>query len=184
VKRAMKIVPRERPADRDVRHVLDAIRRIVRVLRKASREAQKRVGLTAAQLFVLQKLAEATILSVNDLSQRTHTHQSSVSVVVQRLVDHGLVARTRSAKDGRQAEVSVTRAGRAALRSAPTAAQEQIVDALNDMPAVRLRELSRSLDLLLKSLGVDGSEPAGMLFEEERVPAASRPVRGGASRRR
>lgn len=84
----------------DVRAVLDAIRHIVRVLRVSSRAAEKHVGLSAAQLFALHTLAEGRTLSVNEVAQRTFTHQSSVSVVVQRLVRRGLVTRNASQQDG------------------------------------------------------------------------------------
>ena len=62
--------------------MLDAVRRIVQTLRESSRAAEKAVGLSGAQLFVLQTLAEAPGLSLNELAARTHTHQSSVSTVV------------------------------------------------------------------------------------------------------
>jgi DNA-binding MarR family transcriptional regulator len=153
-------------ASTDTRRVLDAIRRIVRVLRLASRDAEKRVGLSAAQLFVLQKLAEGGVPSVNDLAERTHTHQSSVSVVVRRLVERGLADRVRSRSDARQAEVSVTTAGKGVLRSAPTAAQDRIVDALEHMNASAVHELAGAMETLVHHLGVDGTV-APMLFEDE-----------------
>ena len=67
------------------REVLDAIRRIVQALRESSRAAEKGVGLSSAQLFVLQTLQETPGLSLNELAERTRTHQSSVSVVVTKL---------------------------------------------------------------------------------------------------
>jgi MarR family transcriptional regulator, lower aerobic nicotinate degradation pathway regulator len=151
----------------DVRRVLDSIRRVVRVLRLASRDAEKQVGLSAAQLFVLQKLAEEKWLSVNELAARTHTHQSSVSAVVQRLVDRSLVLRARSRQDARQSQLSVTPAGRAVLRSTPSAAQGQLIDALTRMPVSQLGHLATSLRHLLDLLGIDASRPVAMLFEEE-----------------
>src|SRR3954468_12674201 len=87
--------------DVDVRIVLDGVRRIVQSLRESSRRAEKRVGMSGAQLFVLQKLEEAPAQSLNDLAGRTHTHQSSVSTIVARLVERGLVTRMRSPRDGR-----------------------------------------------------------------------------------
>jgi DNA-binding MarR family transcriptional regulator len=159
--------------DQDVRRVLDSIRQIVRVLRLASREAEKKVGLSAAQLFVLQKLAEGGVLSVNDLAQRTHTHQSSVSVVVQRLVERGLADRARSQKDARQADVSVTAAGKSVLKSAPTAAQDQLITALARLNQKELRQLAESLARLTGELGVD-SENVPMLFEEDSPKSAGR----------
>ena len=43
----------------DVRAVLDGVRRIVQSLRESSRWAEKYLGMTGAQLFVLQQLDEA-----------------------------------------------------------------------------------------------------------------------------
>ena len=76
------------------RQVLDSIRRIVQLLRESSHEAEAR-GLTGAQLFVLRTAADSPGLSVGALAERTRTHQSSVSVVVARLVEQGLLERTR-----------------------------------------------------------------------------------------
>jgi len=154
-------------ATKDTRRVLDSIRRIVRVLRLASRDAEKRVGLSAAQLFVLQKLAEGGVLSVNDLAERTHTHQSSVSVVVRRLVERGFADRIRSKADARQAEVSVTTAGKAVLKSAPTAAQDHIIHALEHMNSGEVRDLAGALEKLVQHLGIDGTAIVPMLFEDE-----------------
>jgi DNA-binding transcriptional ArsR family regulator len=84
----------------DVQAVLDGVRRIVQALRASSRWAERHVGLSGAQLFVLQKLAETPAISVNELAERTHTHQSSVSAVISRLAELGLVTRKRSAADG------------------------------------------------------------------------------------
>jgi len=56
-----------------VRRVLDAVRRIVQVLRVSSRAAEKLVGLSAAQLFVLHRLEETQAISLNELAERTLT---------------------------------------------------------------------------------------------------------------
>src|SRR5213078_2142253 len=93
------------------RRVLDDIRQIVRALRESSRAAEAFAGTSGAQLFVLQILSREQPLSLGELAARTLTHQSSVSVVVQRLVDRGLVARSRSTRDGRRVELAPTRLG-------------------------------------------------------------------------
>src|SRR5262245_40728501 len=41
----------------DLRAILDGLRRVVQVLRESSRAAERRIGLSSAQLFVLQRLA-------------------------------------------------------------------------------------------------------------------------------
>ena len=75
----------------DSARILDAIRRLVRHLRLADRAAQSELGISGAQLFVLFELGKTPALSLNDLAARTRTDQSSVSVVVSRLVDAGLI---------------------------------------------------------------------------------------------
>src|SRR3954454_1713862 len=79
----------------EVREVLNSLRQIVRSLRVSSRAAEQRVGLSGAQLFVLSCLARQSPCSVNDLAVRTATDQSSVSVVVSRLVALGHVRRVK-----------------------------------------------------------------------------------------
>ena len=154
------------------RDVLDAIRRIVQVLRRSAQAAEKRVGLSAAQLFVLHKLAETQSLSVGDLAQRTATSQSSVSEVVQRLVTSGLVARQRSARDARAVELSLSESGRALITKAPEAVQDQLLEGLSHMPARDRRQLAKLLNRLLQEMGM-GNVPAKMLFEESPRPASA-----------
>jgi DNA-binding MarR family transcriptional regulator len=151
---------------RDVRSILDSIRRIVRTLRVASRAAEKEVGLSGAQLFVLHHLAEAPALSLNDLAERTKTHQSSVSVVVQRLVERGLVVRQRSGADARRVELTLTPEARALLRKSPGAAQDRLIDAVQRLPATSRHRLAGLLERLVLDLGAEEGA-VSMLFEEE-----------------
>ena len=99
----------------DSARILDAIRRLVRHLRLADRAAQGELGISGAQLFVLVELGKTGSLSLNDLAARTRTDQSSVSVVVSRLVDAGLVTRERDARDARRLVLNLTKNGRALL---------------------------------------------------------------------
>src|SRR3954454_6799254 len=105
-----KAPPREqvREDTEDIRTVMDSIRRIVRLLRVSARVSERTVGISGAQLFVLQQLADAGPCSIKELAERTLTHQSSVSVVVSRLIERGLVSRRASESDGRRAEVTLT----------------------------------------------------------------------------
>src|SRR5262245_26838320 len=121
----------------EIRDVLDGVRRIVRSLHETSRAAEKALGLSGAQLFVLQTLADAPGLSLNDLAARTHTHQSSVSTVVARLVERGLVLRAAAMDDARRLELRVSAEGRRLVSRAPDAAQARLIDALEQMPASR-----------------------------------------------
>ncbi|MEO8904945.1 MAG: MarR family winged helix-turn-helix transcriptional regulator [Polyangiaceae bacterium] len=149
----------------EVREVLNALRRIVRSLRVSSRTAEQRVGLSGAQLFVLQCLARQSPCSVNELALRTATDQSSVSVVVSRLVTSGHVRRVPSKADRRRVELSLTKLGLALLESAPEAAQDRLLFALGALPKAELKVLARSLAKVVELAEV--SEEAPSLFFEE-----------------
>ncbi len=153
------------PAKEGVRKVLNSLRQIVRSLRVSSRAAEQRVGLSGAQLFVLQCLARHSPCSVNELAAHTATDQSSVSVVVSRLVALGHVRRAPSKRDRRSVELSLTRSGRTLLESAPEAAQERLIAALSQLPKAELQTLSRLLGKVVE--GADASQQAPTLFFEE-----------------
>jgi DNA-binding MarR family transcriptional regulator len=155
----------QRRRNDDTRTVLDAVRRIVRFLRQNA-AADGPLGITSAQRFVLQTLAAARTLSVNELAQRTYTDQSTVSVVAKRLVERGLVARERSPDDGRRVDLALTRRGRELLgRKAPDAPSAQLVAALSTLDATTRRQLATSLTALVREMGLD-LDPAPMLFED------------------
>lgn len=145
---------------------MDAFRRIVQSLRQSSRALEKRHGVSAAQLFVLQCLAEAPASSLSELAERTYTHQSSVSVVVSRLAERGLVDRRHSAVDGRRLTLSLTDAGRAVLAEAPEAVQFRMTEALATLAPERLRALSHELGALVSAIGAGDGDAPHMFFEE------------------
>jgi MarR family transcriptional regulator, lower aerobic nicotinate degradation pathway regulator len=163
--------------------VLDSIRRIVRLLREGSRISEKSVGLSGAQLFVLQKLDPKEPLSLTELAARTLTHQSSVSVVVSRLVERGLVLRRPAAGDARRLELLPTRRGLLLRERAPGAAQDRLIAALSAMTAREQRALADNLEALVRALGVD-ERAAPMLFADEPpAPPRRRPPKKRGNKR-
>jgi DNA-binding MarR family transcriptional regulator len=143
------------------------------MLRVSSRAAEREVGVSAAQLFVLEKLADAKQpLSVGELAERTLTHQSSVSVVVQKLERAELVSRGKSSDDGRRVELSLTPKARTLLRRAPKAAQHQIIEAINALAPPKRRQLASLLGAVAMAVAPD--EHPAMLFEDPSEPLASR----------
>jgi DNA-binding MarR family transcriptional regulator len=160
------LASRTRVAQSDtVTRSIDAIRRVVRGLHLSARRAERALGLSGAQLFVLQQLDEGAARSLNDLADRTHTHQSSVSVVVRRLVERGLVGRSRSRYDARRVELRLTAAGRALLRRSHPAAQLRLIQAIAGLPSARRRDLAATLERLVRAMGL-ATAPAAMLFTD------------------
>jgi DNA-binding MarR family transcriptional regulator len=168
---------RPEPASRkatNLRAVMDALRRIVRALRLSARDAERSAGISGAQLFVLQALAEQRASSLNDLAERTLTDQSSVSVVVKRLVDKKLVLRKPSSDDARRIELSLTPAGRRLLARCPEPTQARLLASLRRLDTSELASLTDGLASLLREMGIDEAGPARMFFDEEAASARQR----------
>jgi DNA-binding MarR family transcriptional regulator len=161
--------------DRDARAVLDALRKFVRALRVASRAAEKKSGLSGAQVFVLQKLADGNAVSLNELAARTLTHQSSVSVVVQRLVERRLIRRRPSNADKRRIELSLTAKGLKMTRDCHDLAQDRLIRALREMPRTQRSQTAALLDDLLARAGLY-STPAPLFLEEDNATAPRKEV--------
>lgn len=145
--------------------VLDHFRRIVRTLRESSRAAETRLGVTGAQLFVLRALAGPEPLSLNQVAARTHTHQSTVSVVVKRLVARRLVRRGVSPLDARRVQLRLTARGHGVLRRAPLAAQDRLIAGLEALSSTDRARLATTLGRLVATMGLRSAPPA-MFFED------------------
>jgi len=152
--------------DRPVERSMNAVRSIVRAFRVNTRAIELKMGISLAQLFVLQQLTERPADSLNELAERTATHQSSVSVVVRRLVDRGLVSRQSSTSDRRRIEIAVTPAGRALLEDAPTTIQTQLMTALRRLGRDDQNTLAMLLERWLREAKIDFAAPP-MLGEDE-----------------
>ena len=151
----------------EVHVALDALRRIVQALR-VGRGGEGAAGLGSAQLFALQQIAEHPDASINDIAALTCTHQSSVSVVIQRLVRQRYVAKSASSQDGRRQQLTVTPKGWRLLDRAPVAAQEFLITAIAALAEADRRALARSLSSvaqLVAPVGVGNRPP--MFFEDD-----------------
>ena len=152
---------------------LNALRRIIRFLRLADREAESSHGLSSAQLFVLHSLADAPARSVAELAQRTLTDQSSVSIVVSRLESRKLLRRMPSREDRRRVELELTAAGRKVVAHGPYAPQPKLIAAIEMMPPAKRKRLVEALEMLVEAIGAREVQPL-MLFEDEDTKDAKR----------
>ncbi len=141
--------------------VISALRFINQELRISAHAAERRLGISAAQLFALQELAEKPAESLSELAARTYTRHSSASEVVSRLVERGLVSRERSTDDSRRVRLSVTPAGRTLLRGAPDAPESRLLASARRLSRARLEQLASSLEALRDVMDGDTKAPRG-----------------------
>lgn len=150
---------------------VEAIRRILRGLRVSAQEVGATTGVSAAQLFVLRVLDDlAHDASLSDLAHQTMTDRSSVSAVVDRLLQAGLVTRGTSAADRRRAAVAITAGGRDLLRRAPQHPTARLISALETIAPAQRRDLAGQLARLADAMGMDEGRTS-FLFEDAPVRA-------------
>ena len=134
----------------DVLRAVDAIRSLIQSLRVSGRAGEHQLGISSAQLSILQALAERPAQSINELARNTYTHQSSVSMVVRRLVEKDLVRRTTSQGDARRVSLSLSPAGRAVIRKTPANAQSRLIAGLESLSRADIRDLADSLEAIAR----------------------------------
>ena len=127
---------------------------------------QSDVGLSGAQLFVLHELEKASAMSLSELAEKTRTDQSSVSVVVSRLVEGGYIMRERDRRDARRLVLTLTKTGRSVAEESPPVAQEKILEILDRMQPAERRRFADLFSRMIEELGAArGAAP--MMFEED-----------------
>ena len=151
--------------ERAVEQVMNGIRVIVRALRLETRAIERELGISLAQLWVLQLLSQRPANTLSELAVATATHQSSISVVVRRLVDAGYVVRTAGLADKRQRSVEITDAGRRLVERAPKTVQAELLSALRDMSPERRERLAALMSEWLRSAGL-ATDQSPMLMED------------------
>ena len=165
--------PRPTTASRSPRlRALDGLRVVVAALTHSARAVEQHTGVTNAQLFLLQQIAGTAGLSVNDLAARARTQQSTVSIVIGRLVCAGYVRKGRDATDGRRVVLSLTASGRRLLRGAPTAPIAVLISALGKLNPRDVVALADGMHALVRALGLAPEE--GILLFEDTPPRSVR----------
>jgi len=146
-----------------VRQVQVAVRRILHAADLRSRRLSRETGLTAAQLAVLQSIADLGEVTTGRISADASLTQATVTVILDRLVERGLVERYRSADDRRIVHSRLTAAGAQALAAAEPAVSARLVRQFERLPEDKQAELVTSLEWMVQALGVaDEDWPAAV----------------------
>lgn len=104
---------------------LIALRQILRATEINSRALAKATGLSTSQHIVLQVLADRSGLTQSALGAEVSLSHATVTTLLGRLEQRGLVQRARDAKDKRKVLLEITPTGRATLDAAPSPLQSR-----------------------------------------------------------
>lgn len=138
--------------------IVVVLRRITQAIDLWSRELQRNFGLTSPQLAVLREVAAGQHVTPTSLGEALHLSQPTVTGILQRLNEAGLVDRCRSESDRRSIVARVTEQGNAVLAKAPPLLRDQFRERLAEFPEYRQTELLSSLQLVADMLQAPVSE--------------------------
>ena len=132
--------------------VLRQFRVIFGSMRQYFRLVEERCGLPASQMWVLQEVSRTEGIGINDIATRMGIHQSTASLLVDKLVSGGMVSKFRQSDDQRRVRLRLEQAGQNALAKLPGPAEGIVPAALSALPEVVLKTLNINLDALISEL--------------------------------
>jgi DNA-binding MarR family transcriptional regulator len=147
----------------DVLQFMQLLWAVVHGLDRVSKRMASHIGVTGPQRLVLRVVGLRPGLSAGDLAEVLHVHPSTLTGVIQRLVEQGLLLREHDPRDRRRAVLRLTRQGGRANAVRRGTVEAAIAEALT---------------------GVSGRDRRATARVLERLAAHLRPVKGGDDRRR
>jgi DNA-binding MarR family transcriptional regulator len=125
-------------------------------LQRVSKRLEGELGVTAPQRFVLRIVGRSPGIAAGDLARILHVHPSTLTGVVRRLEERGLLVRVPDPHDGRRALLRLSRTGKkldvnqagtveAAVKHVLARTSRADADATHQVLADVARELEREL---------------------------------------
>lgn len=121
-------------------------------LQSASKRMARSLGVTGPQRLVIRIVGRMPGISPGDLAGILHVHPSTLTGVLTRLVDHGLLARRGDLRDRRRMILTLTEKGKAINRSTAGTVEAGVRRMLDSMPAADLAASERVLRRLAADL--------------------------------
>ena len=112
---------------KDYEDILIALRQIMRATDLFSQKLLRESGLTAPQLLVMRAIEKEGQPATSTLARHIVVSQATVTRIIDRLEQAGLVRREKSSSDKRVVNVSLTQSGKDKLSAAPEPLQAEFL---------------------------------------------------------
>ncbi|MAP96279.1 MAG: MarR family transcriptional regulator [Ponticaulis sp.] len=142
---------------------LIALRQIQRKVEQYARTLARTEGLTPSQLKVLQLLTEYPEISVGWISEQTRLKSATITTLIDKLVERGMVSRRRCDTDRRRVWIRMEPSGRTALEKAPDLLQAIFEQRFEQLPDYQQAMLVSSLELVVNMLEAGNIDAAPVL---------------------
>jgi DNA-binding MarR family transcriptional regulator len=141
-------------ADDRTREVVWLIRKLVQGGELYTKELNKKYQVSAPQLSCLLALSDQGPMPPSQIAKYIMVNSSTITGIIDRLEQKGLVERSRTSQDRRVITVSPTEKGKALVQTAPPPLQKKIVDGLRRLPSQEVDEIVRVLMKLATMMDV------------------------------
>lgn len=143
--------------------VLVALRRIMRATSLHSRKLGKSVGLTVPQLVVIRAIGNAGLLTASEVARAVSLSQATVTTILDRLEDRGLLTRERSTLDRRRVMLQLTEAGRTIFSDAPLPLQDTFSGRFDALPRWEQHQIVSALTRVAEMMDAEDIDAAPLL---------------------
>lgn len=140
--------------------VLRSFRLIYGSVRQHFRSVQKSCGISGSQLWILHEVGKAPGIGVSDLAARLSIHQSTGSLLVEKLVRAGLLKKTKSKVDQRRVGLELSAKGERCVKRAPGPPEGVLPEAIAGLSHAQARALLNSLRAVAAHLDISADAAA------------------------
>jgi DNA-binding MarR family transcriptional regulator len=131
-----------------INNIIYQIRRLMHSGELYTKELNKNYQISVPQLNCLMSLNKNGPLPLTQISKQILVSSSTLTGIIDRLEQKGLVRRIRTMSDRRVIMIELTEQGKTVALSAPPPIKQDMLDGLKNMPENKLKKISESLDLL------------------------------------
>ena len=143
--------------------VLISLRQIIRATDMHSKNVMRRYGLTIPQLVVLRAIDNTSNVTVRTISEHVSLSQATVTTILNRLEQRGLVIRKRSADDRRIVHTVLTDAARRMIETSPPLLHEDFVRRFEALDEWEQSSILSALQRVANMMGAEKLDVAPML---------------------
>lgn len=147
----------ERPPDQ-TKEIIFLIRKLMQGGELYTKELNKKYHVSAPQLNCLLTLYEYGPLPLSQIAKHIMVKSSTITGIIDRLEQKGLVTRVRNSQDRRVITIELTETGKKLTQNAPPPIQQKIVDGLKRLPEGEIEQIVLALTKLTSMLDVQDLE--------------------------
>ena len=161
----------------DITEILIKIRKIVRSINLESKKIQKEYGVSIPQVLCLGYLydSENFQASQGKIRKFLNLNSSTISGIINRLENKGLIARLPKSGDKRVVKIALTSKGDKLLKKIPPLLHEQLTDKLEKLDAETLEKIQKSLEMLVNLLEISEIDASPLITYEDNLEENSSP---------